>query len=160
MSPDVDSEDDDDTELPPGTETPFFVTLTTRFSEFDRGNGIVHQVVSRTSNILQSILPRLSSGALSRLAPLRLEKIRVGFESFIPRSWGFGLGGIPTASSHLYCELTESEMTIEATRDFSPVPEALPFAEEKLFQSFDRALSRLGLRQGFYEELMRNVAQS
>lgn len=151
--------DDDDLEVTPGTEIPFFVTLSTRFSEFDRGNGIVHQVMSRTSNILQSLLPRLSSGALTRIVPLKLERIRFGFESFTPRSWGMGWGGIPTVSSQLYCELTESELIIEATRDFSRNPEALPFEEHRLFQSFDRALSRLGLRHGFYEELVRNVAR-
>lgn len=154
-------DDDEEGTVEPagGKELPFFVTLGTRFVEFKNESGIVHRIVSRASNALQGVLPRLSAGALARMAPLRLERIRFGFESFSPRTWGLGLGGVPTVESRLFCEMDRAGITIEASRDHSKEEGALPFAEMEIFQSFDRALSTLGLYPDFYGELMRNVAR-
>lgn len=141
-------------ELP---EIPFTYKIATRFESFGEGAHIEHRVVHSADPVFDEILPGLSARFFSRLFPARIEKIRVGMESYQPKLSGSLFGMVPAIQERLYMEFSADRIRLQATTEYQGKKATLPFQERQLLQDFDAALKELNLFPNFSESLAEHV---
>lgn len=97
-------------QLSDGDTAPFFLSITTRFKEFEGSDRIVHIPHCSYSPELPGYVPL---EYLARVLPLTITYLRVGFDFFTPRISVALLGVTPTPTERFTLEANTQEIATE-----------------------------------------------
>ncbi|MFN8390075.1 MAG: hypothetical protein U0136_07270 [Bdellovibrionota bacterium] len=126
-------------------EQPFFLRITSKFETFKGDKHIVYRIQHSESPALEEIRPNLSARLLARLLPLRLDKIRLGLESYRSSTLGSIFGMVPAVQDRLFLEITSSSIRVTASCDYRGKQPSLPFEDQQLMAHLDTALRECNL---------------
>lgn len=140
-------------------EIPFSYRVTTRFHRFTNRGHIIHQIIPSGSAAIREIVPQLSLKTIARLFPARLNRVRLGYESYERRFWGSMLGLIPRINSRFYLEVTASRIFLFAEAQGKQNKGLLPFEETGLISAIEQTLEENNLYHGFVSELRKKSQQ-
>jgi hypothetical protein len=132
---------------------PFTYRLHSRFDSFDAQNGIVHRLEHEAHQIDAGLFSDLNLKRMTRIAPLELDQVRLGFESYRPQFLGAILGRIPQVEKRLFLEVRSDRIYLFIEELQLPDAQTLPFETAGSLGTIASLLEELGLYSGLEQRL-------
>lgn len=140
-----------------GNERLWFA-LTTGFDRSD-GKSIWYRVSSHAASDLRPYLPRLTPRLFTRMLPVVIDQLQIGFDLFGTKIQSSLFGSGPVVYGKVRIDLAPASCRLVIEEHFARGESGMPLSERQVPQLIDRALAAAGVLQGFVPYLTAAVEQ-
>ncbi len=132
---------------------PFSLQVKSRFAKFSNSSDICYEIVSIPHGPITSLYPEVLHLKLSQLVPFRIDIVRIGVEVFRKKFLGSIFGRLPVIKKRFYLSAYRSSIELILEEEDLSSKIKIPFSEEEIPQSLDRALDKAGI----YRDLLQTI---
>lgn len=138
-------------------EVPFSFGVYSKFDSFDKEGNIIHSLHPEGNGIDSSLFRDLNVERVTELAPLRVDQVRMGFETYRPRRLGGAFGSVPEVEKRLFLEVSADRLYLFMEEQNLAKNAELPFEASGSLGGFSDALEELDLYSSFTEALRESL---
>ncbi len=138
-------------------EMPFSYQVYSKFDRFDNRGNIIHSLHPQAQGLETSLIEDLNVQRITQLAPLRVDQVRLGFETYSPRLLGGAFGSIPEVEKRLCLEVTADRIYLFLEERNLASKSRLPFESSGSLAGINKALEELNLYTDLYTSLLQEM---
>ncbi len=135
-------------------EKPFTFGIYSKFDSFDSQGNIIHSLHPEGEGLETSLFDDFNVRRVTQLAPLRVDQVRMGFETYRPRLLGGAFGSVPEVEKRLFLEVSTNRIYLFLEEQNLAKGVELPFETSGSLAGLSDALGELDLFENFKDSLL------